>query len=116
MAAQAAATTAYRLVERGQPPGAGKTGVFGKLRKAAARLGIKTPDVLLSYAFAPVADSAGAKGFMASAALAGPAPKAVHTLLEHREPPAKLPHLALVRGVQAIEYEDGMDVQAFESR
>ena len=116
LAAQAASTTAYRLVEPGEPPGAGKTGAFGKLRKVAAELGIKSPDVILSYMVGPVSDSAWAKGFLASAALAGPAPKAVHTLLERLESPAKLPHLRLVRGLQAIEYEDAMDVQAFESR
>jgi hypothetical protein len=116
LAAQAAATVAYRLLEQGEGAAVGKTAAFGKLRKVAAELGIKTPDVILSYLVGPVSDSAGAKGFLASAAMAGPAPKAVHTLLERLEPPAELPHLPLVRGVQAVEYEDAMDVQAFESR
>jgi hypothetical protein len=116
LATQAAATTVYRLVEPTESLATGKTSAFGKLRKAAANLGIKTPDVLLSYLVGPVSSSTEAKGFVARAAMAGPAPKAIHTLLERRKPPTKLPHLPLVRGVQAIEYEDAMEVQAFESR
>jgi hypothetical protein len=116
LASQAAATTAYRLMEPEGPPGMGKTGAFGKLRKVAAKFGIKAPDVLLSYHIGPVSQSTGAKGFAVSAATSGPAPIAIHALLERMDPPAKLPHLLLVRGVQAIEYKDGMDVQAFESR
>jgi hypothetical protein len=116
LAAQATAIPVYRLTEPATPPRMGKTGAFGKLRKIAAELGIKTPDVILSYVVGPARDTFGAKGFAAHAAAAGPAPKAVHTLLERMDPPARLPHLALIRGVQAIEYQDGMDVQAFESR
>ena len=115
LAAQSAATTAYRLSEPASPPG-GKTGVFGKLRKLAADLGIKEPDVILSYAVGPPPDLTGAKALVTSAAVAGPAPQAVHTLFERLPPPAKLPHLALVRGVQAIEYADGMDARPFQSR
>jgi hypothetical protein len=116
LAAQASATTAYRLREPVAPPGGGKTGAFGKLRKRAAELGIKTPDVVLSYLLGPPSKPSGAKSFAISAAAAGPAPRAIHAILQRMDPPAELPHLALVRGVQAIEYEDGIDVQAFESR
>ncbi len=115
---QAAVTSAYRLLEPVAPLGGGKTGAFGKLRKLAAELGIKTPDVVLSYVVGPVSKPAGAKGFLAIATKggAGLAPKAVHALFERLEPPADLPHLVLIRGVQAVEYEDGMVAQAFESR
>lgn len=116
LAVRAAATAAYRLLPPVESAAVGKTAAFGKLRKAAAELGVKTPDVILSYVLGPVSDTAGAKGFLASAATAGPAPKAVHTLLERLEPPQEKPHLPLVRGVQAVEYEDAMDIQAFESR
>jgi hypothetical protein len=102
--------------EAHDPAGGGKAGSFGKLRKLAAEHGIKVPDVVLSYVVGAVSASAGAKGFTRSAAMAGLAPKAVHAILERLEPPKDLPHLALVRGVQAIEYEDGMVAQAFESR
>jgi hypothetical protein len=113
---QAAATTAYRLVPRTVSPASSKTGSFGKLRKAAAELGIKAPDVLITYEIGPVLDVAGAKGFVANAAKAGAAPKAVHTLLERLDPPAKAPNLRLIRGVQGIEFQSGMSIQAFESR
>ena len=113
---RAAIATAYRLLEPTEPPGAGKTGAFGRLRKLAAELGISKPDVILSYSLGPIQDLDGTKGFVDHAAVAGPGPKAVHTLLEHLRPPAHLRHLRLIRGVQAIEYEDGMEARAFESR
>ena len=74
LAAQAA-TAAYRLLQPGAGPAVGKTAAFGKLRKVAAEFGIKTPDVILSYLVGPVSDSAGAKGFLASAAMAGRPPR-----------------------------------------
>lgn len=116
LSSQAATATAYRLLEPTTPPGAGKTGAFGRLLTLAAEFGIRRPDTVLSYALGPISNLDGAKGLMPHAAAAGPGPKAVHTLLEHLPPPARLRHLPLVRCVQAIEYEDGMEARAFESR
>jgi hypothetical protein len=116
LVAQAAATPAYRLVAPASPSAPRKTAAFGKLRKLAAEYGIKAPDVVLSYSFGPPPDVTGAKGFAPLEAVAGAGPKAVHTLLERLEPPAKLPHLALVRGVEAVEYPNGMAAKAFVSR
>ncbi len=111
----ASAITAYRLVEVGLPPGKGKSGVLGKLLKAAAELGGPAPDVVLSYRIGRESETTGTKDFRPSAA-AGPAPVAVYTLLQRLAPPPELPDLPLVRGVQAIEYPEIMHVQAFQSR
>jgi hypothetical protein len=116
LSSRAAIATAYRLLEPTSPPGGGKTGAFGRLRTLAAEFGISAPDVVLSYSLGPIQNLDGAKGLRAHAAVAGPGPTAVHTLLERLAPPAGLPHLQRVRGVQAIEYEDGMEARAFESR
>ncbi len=116
LVARAVGARAYRLLEPVAPPGGGKSGAFGKLRKLAADHGIKAPDVVLSFLIGAWSEVPRAKGFTAHAAVAGTAPKAIHTLFERLEPPAKLPQLALVRGVQAVEYEDGMEARVFESR
>jgi Peptidase family C25 len=116
LAMQAAATAAYRLSPPSRPRGPAKTGIFGKLRKFAAEHGIKSPDVILSYEIGPGLEAMDAKGIVARAARAGTAPRAVHAVLERLDPPKDAPKLRLVRGVQGIEFEDGVSVQAFESR
>jgi hypothetical protein len=72
--------------------------------------------VIISYAIGAPSQSARAKGFTALAEVSGPGPKAVHTVLERVEPPKEIPHLVLVRGVEGIEYTDGIDARLFESR
>ena len=112
--ARAAVTTAYRLVDPSAR--AGKSAAFKKLLELAAGYGIKTPDVILSYVVGTAsAPPAGAKAF-AEAAPCGRMPNAVHVILKQVKPPKEVPHLKLVRGVQAIEYKEGMVAEAFESR
>jgi hypothetical protein len=109
-------TTAYRLVEsRAAVPG--KAGPLGKLRSFAADHGVKKPHVERSYAVESVfPPKAGAKGFIPSAGVGEAAPKAVHLMLERLEPPGDSGPVVLIRGVEAIEYEQGMVAKAFESR
>jgi hypothetical protein len=114
--ARAAITTAYRLRKPVKHAKGRKTGPIGKLRKLAAEHGIKEPDVLLTYEVSTVAAPAGAKGFARAAVRPSLAPKAIHAVFERLDPPRDLPQLKLVRGVQAIEYEEGMVAQSFESR
>lgn len=111
---RAEAVRTYRLREYA-PASSGKGTALGKLRQLAAQHGIK-PDVIISYAIGAPSQSARAKGFTALAEVSGPGPKAVHTVLERVEPPKEIPHLVLVRGVEGIEYTDGIDARLFESR
>lgn len=113
---QAATTTAYRLVERKVTSGTHKTAAFQELRRAAAEFGVKVPGVILSHELVSPADGEKSKAFAARAKAIGRAPKAVHTLLQRFKSPAEVPHLILVKGVQAIEYDQGMVVKPFESR
>ena len=115
---KAAIATAYRLLEPRTPPAAGKTGAFGMLRKLAREHGIERPDVVISFSVAAprAAPTTMAKGFASANAVARLAPKAVHVILERRKPPTSVPRLVLIRGMQAVEYEEGMIAQPFESR
>lgn len=115
LVAKAAATTAYRLTAPSAGPPGGKAGLFGKLRKMAADFGVTAPDTLLSYIVGTPINVA-AKGFALSAGVAGSAPRTVSVMLEKQPAPPKVPQLKLVRGVQAVEYEEGMDVRPFLSR
>lgn len=110
---RAATASAYRLLK---PTARDKTTAFAKLRKLAAEHGIKAPDVVLSYGIGEAFAPRGRKGFAAGASIAALAPKAVHVILERRNPPNDLPHLRLIRGIQAVEFEEGMVAQPFESR
>lgn len=118
LVAQSTAVAAFRLQEPAAPPGAGKSGVFGKLRKLAADHGITDPDVQLTYAIGGVVqpEGVGAKSVAFAADVAGPGPKAVHTILQKTPPPKSAPNVTLVRGVEAVEYADGMNVRVFVSR
>jgi hypothetical protein len=116
LVARALAATAFRLLEPAAPHVLEKSAAFGKLRKLASELGIKTPDVIVSYSVGKAPPLGGAKGLLARAAVAGPAPKAVHAVLKRLDPPKDLPHLRLVRGLEAVEYDDGMDAREIESR
>jgi hypothetical protein len=44
------------------------------------------------------------------------APEAVHLMLKRLKPARQSPLVILIRGVEAIEYEQGMVAKAFESR
>lgn len=114
--ATAEVTTAYRLGEPAAPPGGGKTGRFGKLRQLAAENGIKQPDLILSYSVGEASNTFRGKGFALATVPHGLGPKAVHVILERREPPDVQPQLVLIRGLEAVEYENGMVAQVFESR
>jgi hypothetical protein len=116
LVAQARATTAHRLRNPRLARGGGKTGILAKLRKMAAGLGIKAPDVVRSYSVVPAPALGGANGLADRKAVAGPSPKAIHTVFERRKSPRKVPHLVLIKGLEAIEYADGMDVRPFVSR
>lgn len=113
---QAAATTAFRLVERKSERVARKTSGSQTLLRVAAEFGVKEPTVILSHELVLPTDGGNKKAFAARSKAVGSAPKAVHTLLERQKPPAELPHLVLVKGVQAIEYDKGMVCKAFQSR
>ena len=115
LVAQASATRAYRLVAAASPPG-GKSSIFGKLKQLAASLGIKAPDEIVSYSLSSPRKSSGPKSLALDSAVAAAKPKAVHVIFERTAPPAKVPHLRLVRGVQAIEYPEGMEAQEIVSR
>lgn len=115
LADQAAAVTTYRLEEREEP--AGKNATIAKLRKLAADHGIKTPDVIATFSIGKVQRPLGGKGLAArDTAVAGPGPLSVSIIFERLPSPDRLPHLPLIRGVQAVEYNDGMDAKLFESR
>jgi hypothetical protein len=114
--ARAATATAYRLLEPTAPGARAKSTAFGKLRELAAAHGIKAPDVVLSYLVGAVPAPTGRKGLAVGAAVAELAPKAVHVILERRDPPKDVPHMRLIRGVQAVEFDEGMVAQPFESR
>src|SRR5262249_12633893 len=113
---QAAATTAFRLVEIESQTGAHKAAISSKLRQAAAQFGVKSPTIILSHEFVPPADGKSAKAFMARRKTIGHAPKAIHTLPEQTKRPANAPLLVLVKGVQAVEYDQQLIVKPFESR
>ena len=119
LVARAAAVAAYRLISPKSP--LGKTGLLAKMKKLAAEYGIKAPDIIISYEMSGAPVSPGAKSVAArhafeSIAVAAPGPRAIHTVAEKRDPPANRSNIRLVRGMQAVEYADGIEATVFESR
>ncbi len=114
---RAEATVSRRLEEPTDSLAVRKSGVFAKLRQLARDHGIDAPDTFITYSLGRESVASGAKSlrFAASPAV-GPGPKAVHAIIQRMDPPKDIPQLILVRGVQAIEYDDVMDARAFESR
>lgn len=115
LVAIAESTSSYRLLARVERTLRGKTAAIDRIRSVAARFGIE-PQFIESYPFGQAMRGIEAQKIAGKAAMMSPAPKAVHVALELIEPPANLPHLKLIRGIQAIEYKERMDVQAFHSR
>lgn len=116
LASQAATIRPFRLTLPTRVRSPAKMGAFAQLRKAAAEHGVTDPDVFLSYDVNPTVPTPGFKGLESFAPRIGAGPRAVHTLMEHREPPASAPNLRLIRGINGIEFDTGMKIQAFESR
>jgi hypothetical protein len=115
--AQAASAVIFRLIEPAVARAVGKSGAFARLRKLAADHGIKAPDVFLSFDLQPPKPEATAmKSLPALAASTRGAPTAVHAMFQRFDGPAKLPHLPLVRGIEALEYPDATVARVFESR
>ncbi len=116
--AQAASTAAFRLKSMVAPT-APNSDVMQRLLAEARSRGIDNPDAVFSYAFerpANVFRLQAMANVTSGAMLNRVGPKAVHVILKRSQPPANAPRLTLIHGIEAIEYDDGLDVAEFESR
>jgi hypothetical protein len=112
----AGSITSFRLTEDTADSMA-KGAALQKLRRFAIDHGLKNPESIQSYLVAG-GDGASPKrrGLAASASRPETTPKAVHLMLEHPKKAGDESPVILIRGLEAIEYEDGMVARTFESR
>ena len=104
LAALSSALWTYRLGKPKVPRG---RVIVAKLQELAEANGIEPPYVMLTYPYgSPPPDTQ----------VPGPPPKAVHVIMKRLPSPPNLPALVLVRLIEAIEYEEALDVHVLESR
>ncbi len=109
---------AFRLTEDTAETAA-KGATLQKLRRFALDHGLKSPEFIQSFLVEGVSGAKGkSRGLATSASLAQTAPKAVHLMLEQPKEHGGdgASPVILIRGLEAIEYEDGMVARTFESR
>jgi hypothetical protein len=116
LVSRAEVSMAHRLHKPARVSAGIKTGVLGKLLKLAAEQGMRDPDAVVSYAIGELVAPEGGKAVTAASTLTSHRPKRIHAILKRLSPPKDVPHLRLVRGLEGIEYDDGMVVRAFVSR
>lgn len=109
-------STISRLLEPKNSSQLKKSALFPQLLLAAAQHGIDDPTSILSFSLETKETRQNRGSLELRKVIAGDGPKAVHAVIQVMDPPAEIPQLKLVRGIQVVQYGNVMEVRPFESR